>query len=442
MRSLLKIYSRSEQFEKNESKSISGLRYIISVIIFRILIDYSYIFFVHVYFAYSGFELNFSPVKYLESWIILIMVISIDPKCLNKVSDFIIVLITVTFLVPLLSYYAITDADRSVIYTILFQLLLTRLFVVGRPIKILSLSGGRKWSPLILFFFALSLTVYLAAVGGLRNFNLNILLVYEFRESASQTLNDGILGHLVGGMTKGLGPALLAFSVWSRNHKISIFLIGLYVLWFGITSHKSVIFIPLVIFGIYVFFKNDVRLFRFPFMLILVTAIALMAFLAFDSILLGSLILRRVFFIPAELTFNYFDFFASNQFIYWSNSLLSDVLVYPYDLSFPELMGNYTGRGGHANNSFFATSYMHAGFLGVIIYGIVFGIILKVIDSICYRSVPLWMGVAVVVIPLQIVIRSADLFTSLSSHGLILALFALFFLAKKNSSYGLSRLGG
>lgn len=56
-----------------------------------------------------------------------------------------------------------------------------------------------------------------------------------------------------------------------------------------------------------------------------------------------SMFIRRVFFVPGKLSYDYFDFFAENHFIYWSNSFLSHFIEYPYSLPLAELIGNYEG---------------------------------------------------------------------------------------------------
>src|SRR5690606_27727863 len=121
--------------------------------------------------------------------------------------------------------------------------------------------------------------------------------------------------------------------------------------------------------------------------------------LFYEFIYVGAFFILRIFFIPAKLVYVYYQFFDNNSFIYWSNSFASFLFDYPYSESPARVVGNYLGTGESANNSFLATGYMHAGILGVLIYCISVGFIFKLIDSLVYRRVPVYIAVASTIVP-------------------------------------------
>ena len=84
-----------------------------------------------------------------------------------------------------------------------------------------------------------------------------------------------------------------------------------------------------------------------------------------------SLFTRRLLFVPAQLTFKYFEYFNMNQFVWWSsNNIIGLFIQYPYEKPFPQLIGeDYLNTPLlSANNGFFSTGFMHGGIVGIFIY--------------------------------------------------------------------------
>ena len=154
-----------------------------------------------------------------------------------------------------------------------------------------------------------------------------------------------------------------------------------------------------------------------------------------DSLFVGGMMVRRVFFIPPFLSFIYYEYFEYREWIYWSNSFLSSILTYPYNDSAPLLVGTYLGDPtAWANSSFFSTGYMHAGPIGVIVYGVMAGILLKLLDSLVTPNAPVWMAISVIIVPFYTLFTSSDLPPALLTHGLLFALLMLYILKNVSSN--------
>ena len=149
----------------------------------------------------------------------------------------------------------------------------------------------------------------------------------------------------------------------------------------------------------------------------------------FDDFGLTSLIARRVFFVPAKLTFDYFEFFSYNPHVYWSNSILKLFISYPYDYPVGEVIGNHLGKTDlNANNGFVSTGFSHAGYFGIAIYIALVGALLRFLDYITNGFIPLWAALGLTVIPLRSFLISTDVFTTLLTHGLLVVFVILFLL--------------
>lgn len=395
---------------------------------FRAVLEISYREFVNPIFAYSGFTLDVNTLKYLESWALYIALITAFPKRLNKPSDYLMVYLLFSFLAPLLVFYGLSNASREHLYIVLLAVLLMAFFRVGRPFKLPLIQGGRTLAYLILGLGVVAVTSWMIQSGGLRFFNLDLSQVYEFRRDAGEVINQGVMGYLNTWATKVFGPMLLAIALWKKNYMLAASIIGLHVLWFGISSHKSVLFFPLLVIFTWVWFRYNKALALIPLGMAATVTVSLFVFLLFDYTFLGSLFIRRVFFVPPLLTFTYYEFFSENQFVYWSNSISSGYIQYPYDLNPAALIGAYRGTDSHANNSFLSTGYMHAGISGLILYGMLAGLLFRLIDSVSNKCVPPWVAVASIIVPSHSLLRSSDLPTALLTHGIGIAIVILFLL--------------
>ena len=160
----------------------------------------------------------------------------------------------------------------------------------------------------------------------------------------------------------------------------------------------------------------------------------LLTYIWFDSVLPASLFIRRVFFVVANNTFYYYEFFSSNAFVYWSNSITSSLIEYPYHIGPAKLIGQSRGTDAHVNNTFLSTGFMHAGLLGVVFYAVLVGLLFKLIDSISAQGIPVWVAIAVLIVPSRSLLLSADLPTALLTHGVAVGVLILFLLRKKKTA--------
>jgi hypothetical protein len=409
---------------------------IVCAVIFKIILGWSYSDFVAPVFSYSGLLYEFNVIKYFESWIIFFVFMYLSSSRLDRPSDYLINFLNFSFLVPLLVYYSYANAERLHLYFVIISISLMHIFRGGRLFKFSFFENGEALATLILFSGILIVTVWMVYSGGLGFFNLDFAKVYDFRSGASDALNIGVMGYLNIWATKVFGPVLLAITLWRKKYVIAVQIFLLHIFWFGVSSHKSVLFYPFLVTFLWVWFRYSKALALVPLAMSIVVIISMYFYFCWDDVIWGSLFVRRIFFIPAQLTFTYYEFFSSNQFVFWSNSFLSGFFDYPYDRNTALLIGDYMGGESSANNSFLSTGYMHAGIFGVIIYGVLVGLLFKIIDSIARDGIPAWVAVSCLIVPSQALITSADLPTALLTHGIGISLIILFLIrASPNKNY-------
>lgn len=402
--------------------------FLYSAIFFRIVLDIGYIEIVSPTFSSIGFMLDINVGKYFESWVLYITLIIAFPRRLNKASDYLMAYMLFSFLTPLLVFYGLSNATREYLYSVLLAVTFITVFRTGRPLNLPAIKGSRFLAHLIIGIGVVFVTGWMIYSGGLSFFNLDFSKVYDLRRDVGNLINEGLMAYLNVWAYNVFGPVLLTLALWKKNYVLAAIVIGLHVVWFGISSHKGVLFYPFVIIFIWFWFGKFRGLAIIPLGMAGVVVFSSLAFIVFDETWLSSLFLYRVFFVPPFLTFTYFEFFSINPFVYWSESILSKFIDYPYDLGTAELIGRHLENGYFANNSFLSTGYMHAGHPGMIFYGVLAGLLFRLIDSVSTKRIPTWVAVSIVIIPTNSLITSTDLPTALLSHGIGISVFILFLL--------------
>ncbi len=395
------------------------LVFFVLLFLFRVSLDFLYVQCISQKWAYAGFELNPDLLKIIESYILYGLLLLIQKPKAEKPSDVFILVMFIGVLAPLLSMYGLANQARATVYMVILSYIFAVVLAKGRPFKIPVIPKS--------YFVGLCLAAGACAVvaawfivrGGLAYFNINLLKVYQFRAITGQLLNIGVFSYLNIWAVKVFSIALLSLFLLKRRFVLAAGIIGCQVFFFGVTGHKSTLFYPFLVLFFYFFFRKDTqhKLYRIPLSISLLWCFSYVIYIAGGPILFVSLFVRRVFFVIAKNTFDYYTFFSMNPKIFWSNKFFSKFIDYPYHVSPAILIGEWQGSMAHVNNTFLSTGYMHAGLVGVIVYGLLCGILLRGIDSLS-RKIPLWFVLSVTFIPMFSLITSADFFTALLTHGI------------------------
>lgn len=406
---------------------------------FRLALEVSYEYFVSVVYPHEGYLYLVNGEKYFESWFVVLCVFFSNPFVASRPSHHILTIAYYFFIVPFSVYYSLANMDRDAFYLIIFQYLIILWISSGRVEIVQGVNRGPIFVRILVFVSIIFATAWMIAVVGFSRFNLDLSNVYDFRHSTSELLNSWGMGYLVYWTTNVFGIVLLVSGLANKNVFIVAVSLLLFVVWFGLTSYKSVLFYPLIVILLYYVTRYTKSLYAYPLSLSFLPIISLLDYYLFDDVMLGSLALRRIFFVPSNLAFNYIDFFSINPYVMWSNSIFSNFIWYPYgNLSTASVVGNYidllyglNDPDLWANSSFFATGYMHGGILGMLFYSVVVGVILKIVNIFAVSGVPIYICVTFTFVPFYILFLSSDLFTALLSHGLGVSLLILYFLVKK-----------
>lgn len=405
-----------------------------AAILFRVMLDASYFLVISKVFASEGYILNFEFLSYIVSWVIYLASFYFVEDRLLKVSDYFFAMALLAVIAPTTSLYGL-DVGRPVlpvlvvVFSVYFVSLVVRVQFVSFK-RLPTVKYGQELAVGISLMFVSFLVAWYFSSGVM--LNLDFSEVYEVRAANAELAAGGLLDYTNNWTYQVFNIVLMAIALFYRRYFLFIFFLLAQVYFFAASGHKTILFLPLLLVGAWFYFRKTSSLVILPIAFSGVIVFTLLSYFILDDLWLSSLFSRRVFYVPANLTFTYFEFFSDNPKIYWSNSILSNFFTYPYDLSLTHVIGRYLGREGMgANNGFIASGYAHAGFLGIFVYALILGLILRFINDITYKTLPIWLSVALSVVPLRALLISSDLFTVMLTHGFVVAIILIYLLRFK-----------
>lgn len=376
-------------------------------------------------FNWGGMAHNPRDDRIIE-YALLVLASFFLPSRIKTPSDFYNWIYFVVLLLPSAVLSAEQGSDRFHLFLVFVALCLSMLFhrifyltICGRTLR--PPISYRRLPYYSVFVFIMVVLIFLSvSVHGV--FNLDFRQVYDYRFDISENM-PLILRYMLPLASGTLIGYLGAMAAHRKDIK-GLFLIAITgILFFGFSSHKSMLFNPLVAIAGYFLFKISR-----PHLLILGVFSALsiisLSLPEEDSQLLGSLFANRVVFIPSQINFFYFDFFSNTSKMLWAESKISLGLV---SSELPMSVMNYIGglmTGNFnigANTGWVANAYMNAGIFGIAIYAAIIGGIFSLIDFWARIYGKQLVGAAFLV-PVYTLIISADLLIVLLTTGLFVLL--------------------
>lgn len=430
---------------------LSSLSFYIYILLFRVVLDISYLVIISNLFSYQGFQNKFSLFFEFSSLFVLglfsIAFYKIYINAENKISNVILLVMFLMSFVPFTSMFGFGMFQLNfIVANIVFWcclLLFSTIPLKNIPVKwtysivfkfgkrvLLSETGIKILS----LFFGL-LVLYISGVYGGFRLNFNLENVYELRAEA-KNFDLPVLIRYAFSWTRTVNAIFIAYYMQKRNWGWAILCFGIQMLNFGVDGSKTTFFLAIFAVAINVVPKFSLQ--RLNKWIVLgflgLTFFCTTFYILFSnslsiSIWPVSLFVRRVMYLPIYISSNYFDFFTTFEPDYYRQSFLRLIgFVSPYS-NIPYMIGEkYFGEVTAANNGLLSDAVTNMGLVGIIIvssfYALIFRILNKVsegLDAKIHLTVAMYIAVVLV---------NTFLFTVLLTHGLLITMLILYLISR------------
>jgi hypothetical protein len=282
--------------------------------------------------------------------------------------------------------------------------------------------------------------LFLLAQNPFAILNVRFLDVYEQRLELRDALISGEASRLNVYLTNWLGvavaPFLIAMGIYLRKKSMIAAALLIALVAFSISTHKAVFFSSLIVlvfalclsisrrFGT----KLKTRHLGFGYTIIfglLLPATAL-DYLWGNGIFGSFLITFRMFINNGYLTSVYFEFFSTQDLLFYADSFMRGIIPNPNDQTYARRIGDYIGlylSRNNANANFLADGYVNLGYVGMMFSAIQAAIVFYVVDSITHNRNKAISVCAF--LPSVFIFTNAPIHTALSSNGAMIAILLL-----------------
>lgn len=412
------------------------------VLVLKAAYDLSYIFLVSPYFSWTAttYPLSPNPVKIIESYGLSLIIALMLPCRLKKPSDFVILFFAFTLLLPMSTLYGFADKDRAYMYmaVVMYFVVLGTNKHLPR-FKIPTFRSGRGLARLTAWSFVIATTFALIQIGGFDYFNLRFwdyaTMVTRRWEIQSRVQETGILAYLYFWLFIVFLPMLIMLSLVERKYMGFFALTMFQFLLTGITARRhTLLVLPELLWTYMLVRKMRVSSILMPLGFTGVVAIASLLFFCVQSLNFVGPWMERYFFAPARINFGYYEFFSQFGYVYLSSTKLG-LTPYPFEMIPERMVGYYVFNNPEtvASAGILATSYMHFGFGGMVIFGIITGSLMRLVDSLIIKRTPLEVGVPLCIVIFDGLFRGADLTTWFLTFGGFVGLVMLFLLGERRA---------
>jgi hypothetical protein len=418
-------YIVSNRREMTDKFRIDSLKLSVALFFYKLTIEIVYAFIISPIYDYTGLELKINMFSFILSNFYLLFLIRMMPKSKSKPSTYLYLIFLVFLTIPTLSYYWLNNQNQIYMFFVVISCVLVSLILrLKRVYFLLDFKYGRH---IISFIFVLYILISLYLIlirGGVDIRALDFKFIYELRSESSL---PGALGYLLSWSAKVFSPFFFAYFYYTRNRNgiLSVFLIQLLLyLSFGF---KAYLFsIGMMILCIYAFKENRFEIkFTNSFTILILGSIGVDLLGISDS--LKNTIPFRMVFVPAQIQFQYFEFFKSREKMLFAEGLIGRILSIksPFDVPVSFVISDYFRQGvvSNSNTGVFSDAYANAGFVNMIAMAILLGIILSLVDSFS-QKIPIHIVVAAFSY-IMFVLNDNSLLTALLTGGIWLLLILL-----------------
>ncbi|TCI81235.1 oligosaccharide repeat unit polymerase [Exiguobacterium sp. IPCH1] len=404
--------------------------------LYKFIIELIYYYVISVKYSYSGLTLNIDLSSFWISNLLLILIILFSPRQKNRGSTYLYIIFEIFLVIPTLSYYWLNSQNTTYVSYVAISSIVISLIL---RVNFSGLKIKDKTSHIILnsiFLFYVFSTVYLIVLrGGIDSRAFDFDTIYSLRVENNI---DGLSSYLMNWTTKAFFPFFFTYYLYKKKYIMLLPIAFLQILMYLSFGNKAFLLsIGVLILFVVAVKGNYIRNIVISMCLLHVLAYLLDRFLMFDA--LRTAVSYRLVFIPAQIQFQYYDFFSLRDKLYFADGIIGKILL--VDSPFSESIGfvigkyfSYNGLGSNSNTGMLADAYANGGFIAMLVIATVFGLLLNIIDN-STKELPIYVVVGSLSY-IMFVLNDTALLTTILTGGLgiVIILLILFNSAISNST--------
>lgn len=425
---------------------LSGrVKFVCAVVLFRLALDACYLFYMNPVFGthfLTPMPIDFDPLRYLLSYTLAGLPATFVPYNKRDFSGIFFMIALMFIYIPITCMLGF-DASKGYAPLLLALLAIVVSFLIARTeltsTKIPIVPNGEKIAIFISYAFVIYFLGYAVATGAIRNINFDFTKMYEYRDLTQEVLDVGFFSYLNLWAQKVFNPFILAVGIYRKNRLMIVGALLCQVFFFAVTQHRDHLVLPIVV---YLASQLYVRRLTIPGLItwsaMLLGALLVLA-VSIDIEPLPSLIIRRAFFVPASLTFDWINFFSNMPKVYWSDGILESFIHTRYSgQSVQWYIGYYLSHGMEVelNVGLIGTGFAQAGYLGVILYAAILGFIVKIVNTMIHSGLPAFLPAALLFGPIGTAWANTDLPTALLTHGIFVGIVVMWLYGAQTRPHG------
>ena len=418
--------------------AVGRVAHIIAVLVFRLALDIAYVFYVSPAFAgdpITTMLIKFSADRYLLSIVLLLTPAIFLPSDKRDLSGIYFMAAMIFLYIPMTSMIGL-NADLPIEPSLvtLFAIAVSLVFVNLPLIPLLPMArNGERAAICISGAVVLLFIGWSIYSGAAYHVNFNLAHMYGVRETNSELLDVGIWAYINLWAEKIFNPLLFAIALYRRNPAMIVLTLIAQFYFFAVTQHRLHIFAPILTYMMYLLYKRSITLTQLYWYSVIGLLAVLVVSLCFRLDTFASISIRRALYVGASITIDWIDFFKNASKVYWTDRYLLGRTATEYTgVNLPYFMGHikFPDTPFAFNVGMVGAGYSQAGIWGVTFYAALLGLIVNFVNRLIWRGMPAYIAAAILIGPLRTAWADSDLFTTLLSHGVIVAILLLALLGK------------
>lgn len=411
---------------------------VLLLIAYYAILTAAYVFWLSPEYRYQGFVTSFS----LECGIIgalTMLFTSFFVAALierDGVSDTILALVIMLYFYPQIVLYSVgLNNGEYFLYVVLYLLglLLANRFcpIIEKKVHLMEYANLFE---IVIVLLGLSMVLISGVFAGFR-ISFNLSDYYEYRFEVREMALPSILRYVLN-WARTLLPIGLIYALVKKNKWLIAFTTVAQILCFSFDGKKSALFMFFLTFVVAFIFKSSYRK-RMPvFMCLIGGSVFLESSLRAGKSFIGKHILRRMMFVPPYLGWAFFDFFSKNELDYLKSSILRRFgFRSSYSEPIPRLIGRLYNLGStsnaiNANTGLCGDAFANFGWYSLLIYPILDVIVFKILGK--YTEGLDERLQIIISLTVSYVFLSGSFFSVLLTNGILLLIFLLIFVPKKD----------